>query len=93
MKFQNRLQRYDFLRTQPNKLHKKGRNVHICPFLCKEMVKKNRTICEDRADKSYSSASEHWKVFPLVMSPVSSPSLNHFIRCLLVPWLNDSGTA
>ena len=42
---------------------------------------------------AYSSASEHWKVVPLEMSPVSRPSLNHFMRCLEVPWLNDSGTA
>ena len=41
----------------------------------------------------YSSASEHWKVVPCETSPVSKPFLNHFIRCLEVPWLKDSGTA
>jgi hypothetical protein len=35
--------------------------------------------------KDYNSASEHWKVVPFEMSPVSSPSLNHFIRCFDVP--------
>ena len=43
--------------------------------------------------RGYNSASEHSKVLPFVMSPVCSPSLNHFMRCLEVPWLNDSGTA
>ena len=43
--------------------------------------------------RAYSSASEHWKVVPFEMSPVCKPSLNHFMRCFDVPWLNDSGTA
>lgn len=34
MKFQNRLQNYTFLGTQPNKLHKIDRNVHISVVLC-----------------------------------------------------------
>ena len=38
MKFQNRLQNYTFLRTQPNKMHKIGRNVHISTVLCNSYV-------------------------------------------------------
>ena len=34
MIFQNRLQNYTFLRTQPNKMHKNERNVHILFVLC-----------------------------------------------------------
>ena len=48
---------------------------------------------QQRGIAYYSSASEHWKVVPFEMSPVCSPSLNHFMRCFDVPWLNDSGTA
>ena len=32
--FQNRPQRYDFLRTQQNKMHKNDRNVHTSVVLC-----------------------------------------------------------
>ena len=31
---QKRVQRYCFLRTQPNKMHKNDRNVHISVVLC-----------------------------------------------------------
>ena len=46
-----------------------------------------------KEDEDYSSASEHSKVVPFETSPVCRPSLNHFMRCFDVPWLNDSGTA
>lgn len=32
--FENRPQRYYFLRTQPNKMHKNDQNVHISVVLC-----------------------------------------------------------
>ena len=34
LKFQNRVQRYDFLRTQPNKMHKIHLFVHKPCVLC-----------------------------------------------------------
>ena len=33
--FENRPQRYYFLRTQPKKMHKNDRDVHISVVLCK----------------------------------------------------------
>ena len=35
---QNRLQRYYFLRTQPNKLHKNSQNVHTLAVLCNNNI-------------------------------------------------------
>ena len=32
--FKNRVQRYAFLRTQPNKMHKNSQNVHTSTVLC-----------------------------------------------------------
>lgn len=32
------LQRYDFLRTQPNKMHKNSQNVHTSAVLCNESL-------------------------------------------------------
>jgi hypothetical protein len=34
--FQKALQRYYFLRTQPNKMHKNSRNVHTSAVLCND---------------------------------------------------------
>ena len=34
--FKNRVQRYTFLRTQPNKMHKNSQNVHTLTVLCNE---------------------------------------------------------
>ena len=44
MPFFKALQRYAFLRTQPNKLHKNGQNVHTSPFLC------NVFFCKEQKD-------------------------------------------
>ena len=43
MKFQNRVQRYAFLPTQPNKMHKNSQFVHISAILCNfYLFNKNR---------------------------------------------------
>ena len=36
--FENRVQRYVFLRTQPNKMHKNSQNVHTSAVLCNKNI-------------------------------------------------------
>ena len=41
--------------------------------------------------KFYNCDSGTLNVFPRLISPVVRPSLSHFIRWSLEPWVNDSG--